>query len=66
MDWPEIENPRPNKVAYALYQIKEITFEDGSVWNNSEYSNWLETYKGKAVDVSALQSFYPSECKITQ
>ena len=66
MDWPEIENAQPNKVAYALYQIKEITFEDGSVWNNSEYSNWLETYKGKTVEVLALESFYPSECKITQ
>lgn len=66
MDWPEIENAHPNKVAYALYQIKEITFEDGSVWNNSEYSNWLETYKGKTVEVSVLESFYPSEYKIMQ
>ena len=66
MDWPEIENAQPNKVAYALYQIKEITFEDGSVWNNSEYSNWLETYKGKTVEVSVLESFYPSEYKIMQ
>lgn len=66
MDWPEIENAHPNKVAYALYQIKGITFEDGSVWNNSEYSNWLETYKGKTVEVSVLESFYPSEYKIMQ
>ncbi len=66
MDWPEIENAHPNKVAYALYQIKGITFEDGSVWNNSEYSNWLETYKGKTVEVPVLESFYPSEYKIMQ
>ncbi len=51
---------------YALYHIKEITFEDGSVWNNSEYGNWLETYKGKSVEVLALGSFYPNKCKITQ
>lgn len=66
MDWPEIENAQPNNVAYALYQIKEISFEDGSVWNNSEYSNWLETYKGKTVEVLVLESFYPSKYKIMQ
>lgn len=66
MDWPEIENAQPNNVAYALYQIKEISFEDGSVWKNSEYSNWLETYKGKTVEVLVLESFYPSKYKIMQ
>ncbi|WP_432765505.1 DUF5780 domain-containing protein [Lacrimispora xylanisolvens] len=57
---------QPNNVAYALYQIKEISFEDESVWNNSEYSNWLETYKGKTVEVLVLESFYPSKYKIMQ
>lgn len=65
MDWPEIDGVGPNKVAYALYQIKKITFKDGSVWNNEEYSNWLEAYRAKAVEVSALRDFYPYEIKIS-
>lgn len=64
MDWPQIANAGPNKVTYALYEIKEIQFEDGSVWRNQEYNTWLETYKGKAVDISVLKSFYPRESKI--
>ncbi|MBE6035860.1 MAG: M56 family metallopeptidase [Clostridiales bacterium] len=66
MDWPEIDGAGPNKVAYALYQIKRITFKDGSVWNNEEYTNWLETYRSKAIEVSALRNYYPNEIKITQ
>ena len=65
MDWPEIDGVGPNKVAYALYQIKKITFKDGSVWNNEKYSNWLEAYRAKAVEVSALRDFYPYEIKIS-
>lgn len=66
MDWPEINGAGPNKVAHALYQIKKITFEDGTIWNNEDYSNWLKTYRGKAVDVSALRDYYPNVVEITQ
>lgn len=65
MNWPGMEQAGPNKVAYALYQVKEITFEDGTVWANDAYTQWLTTYKGKFVDVADLQSYYPLEHKIT-
>ncbi len=66
MDWFEIDSTGPNKVAYALYQIKKITFKDGSVWNNKEYTKWLKIYRGKAMEVSTLRNYYPIEIKITQ
>lgn len=66
MDWPEIDSAGPNKVVYALYQIKTITFKDGSIWDNKEYTNWLETYRGKAMEVSVLRDYYPYEIKITE
>lgn len=66
MDWPQIPNAGPNKVAYALFEIKEIHFADGSVWNNKAYNTWLEAYKGRAVDVSIFKSYYPREIKITE
>jgi beta-lactamase regulating signal transducer with metallopeptidase domain len=64
MDWPGMDHAGPNKVAYALYQIKKITFADGSVWDNNGYEGWLDTYKGKTVKTAALESFYPLEVKI--
>lgn len=65
MDWPEIANAGPNKVTYALYEIKEIHFEDGSVWRNQEYNTWLEAYKGKRMEVSVLKGYYPRESRIS-
>ena len=60
-NWPEIGDGGPNKVAYALYCAKQITFSDGSVWENPSYESWLDTYKGKAAEVAFLQSYYPFE-----
>lgn len=50
-----------SKIAYVLYCDREISFEDGSVWKNPDYEDWLATYKGKKVDVNALKSYYPYE-----
>lgn len=53
-----------SQVTYILCCDKQVTFEDGSVWTNSEYNDWLEAYKGKKIDVAILQNYYPNESQI--
>ena len=62
--WPKIGDGGPNRVAYGLYCVKQVTFADGSVWNNPDCAGWLAAYKGKAVDVSTLQGYYPYAQKL--
>lgn len=52
------------QVAYVLCCDKQIIFENGDVWNNPDYDNWLDTYKGKEVNISVLQDYYPNILKI--
>lgn len=52
------------QVEYVLCCDKRITFENGEVWNNPDYDNWLETYKGKTVDIAILQRYYPNELQV--
>lgn len=47
------------KIAYVLYCDKSIVFEDKTVWQNTDYDNWIDTYKGKIVPVEILKSYYP-------
>lgn len=53
------------KIAYSLFCDKQITFEDGTVWENPDFENWLSTYQGKKVDVDILKNYYPYIQKIT-
>ena len=53
-----------DKIAYVLYCDKEITFEDGTVWKNPNFEEWLKTYEGKTMDVQVLENYYPCEQKI--
>lgn len=55
----------PNRVAYGLYCIKRLNFEDGSSWENPDYQSWLDTYLGKQVDLSELQSYYPCPLSVS-
>jgi len=50
-----------HKAKYIISCIKQVTFEDGTVWENSQYSEWMETYRGKSVNLDMLQSYYPCE-----
>ena len=52
------------QAAYSLLCLKQVTFEDGTVWDNPDYQNWFRTYAGKETDVVALQNYYPHEYKI--
>lgn len=54
-----------SRVSYVLCCDRQILFEDGSVWDNPGYEDWLETYKGKKTELSELQNFYPSVNKVT-
>lgn len=53
------------QIAYILYTFRSITFADGTVWMNPDYENWLRTYEGKQVDVSALEGYYPHTLSIS-
>lgn len=63
-DFPKVGNGGANQVAYSLFCLKQVVFEDGIVWNNPYYENWLKTYAGKEIDVNELQNYYPCEYKI--
>ena len=63
--WPKIGDGGPNRVAYALYCDRRIVFSDGEVWENPEYEDWLEKYKGKSVPVEELKNYYPSVLAVT-
>ncbi|UUV14484.1 M56 family metallopeptidase [Clostridioides difficile] len=52
------------QVEYVLCCDKQITFENGEVWNNPDYNNWLETHKGKTVDIAILHDYYPNELQV--
>lgn len=52
------------QAAYALFCLKQVVFEDGTVWNNPEYENWLTTYAGHVKDVVELQNYYPHVYRI--
>ena len=58
-DWLQVENKEANQVAYSLFCLKEVVFEDGSVWSNPEYDSFFQTYAGKQIDVDTLQNYYP-------
>ena len=52
------------QAAYALFCLKQVVFEDGTVWNNPEYESWLTTYAGNVRDVVELQNYYPHVYRI--
>lgn len=51
-------------IAYVLYCDKEITFENGTVWENPDFKDWRSAYEGKKIDAADLESYYPYEQKI--
>lgn len=63
-DMPKVGNCSANQVAYSLFCLKQVVFEDGTVWNNPEYENWFKTYVGKEIEVDTLESYYPYKYKL--
>lgn len=60
-NFPKIGNGEANQAAYSLFCLKQVVFEDGTVWNNPNYENWFKAYVGKEVGVDELQNYYPYE-----
>ena len=63
-DFPKVGNGEVNQVAYSLFCLKQVVFEDGTIWNNSNYENWFKTYAGKEIAIDELQNYYPYEYEI--
>ena len=62
--FPKVGNGEANQVAYSLFCLKQVVFEDGTVWNNSNYENWFKTYAGKEITIDELHNYYPYEYEI--
>ncbi len=52
-----------DQAAYALVCLKQVVFEDGTVWDNPDYESWLLSYAGKETDAEELEAYYPHEYK---
>lgn len=63
-DFPEVGNGGVNQAKYALFCLKEVTFEDGTIWSNPDYDNWFKVYAGKEIEVNELENYYPHEYEI--
>lgn len=46
-----------HSAAYIISSVKQVTFEDNSVWENPEYENWLTEYEGKSMDAIVLEDY---------
>lgn len=63
-DFPRVGNGEASQAAYALLCLKQVVFEDGTVWDNPDYEDWFEAYAGKEIEIDELQNYYPYEYKI--
>lgn len=61
---PTDKNGKISQVAYTLFCLKQVVFEDGTVWNNPNYETWFKTYAGKEISVDELQNYYPHQYEI--
>ena len=61
---PEAENGEVDQVVYSLFGLKQVVFEDGTVWNNPNYGDWDEAYVGKEIDIHELQNYYPYQYEL--
>ncbi len=56
---PKTEKGEAGQVAYSLFCLKQVVFEDGMVWDNPNYENWFKAYVGKEIEIDKLQNYYP-------
>lgn len=47
------------RISYVICCLKEVVFEDGTVWSNPDYEEWHEAYAGKEVSTDQLEDYYP-------
>lgn len=46
-------------VEHVLACMKQVTFEDGTVWENPDYEKWLSSHREKEVKTNILEGYYP-------
>ena len=63
--WPVIGDGEANPVVYSLFCLKQVVFDDGTIWNNSNYHSWFEAYAGKEIKAEDLQNYYPYTYEIS-
>lgn len=56
---PKVESGETDDVTYALFCLKQVVFDDGTIWNNPNYDSWFKDYMGKKINIDELQSYYP-------
>lgn len=56
---PKVESGETDNVTYALFCLKQVVFEDGTIWNNPDYDSWFKEYMGKEINIDELQNYYP-------
>jgi len=61
---PKVESGETDKVTYALFCLKQVVFEDGTIWNNPNYDSWFKDYVGKEINMDELQNYYPYNYEI--
>ena len=61
---PLTENGENDQVAYSLFCLKQVVFEDGRVWNNPDYEAWVEAYAGREISIGELQNYYPYQYEL--
>lgn len=57
----ELREGEAYRVDMVLYCIRQIEFEDGTVWENPEYEDWIQNCEGKKIPSSYLWDYYPCE-----
>ncbi len=62
--WENIGSGGENQAAYALFCMKQAAFDDGTIWENPNCDEWLETYRGQKTDVEELKNYYPQRYEI--
>ncbi|MGO1043870.1 DUF5780 domain-containing protein [Clostridioides difficile] len=45
-------------VKYIISCVKQVTFNDGSVWKNSAYETWMKDFQGKSIATNVLENYY--------
>lgn len=44
--------------SYIMACVRQVTYDDGGIWVNPAYDNWIKEYHGKSVSVGILESYY--------
>lgn len=58
------EREENRQASYVLFCLKQVVFEDGTIWHNPNYEDWFKTYAENTTSPDELQNYYPYEYEI--